>query len=63
MNKKLKSYKESIKREVKTFNRLNFKLNTHPNLVQILDVYKTPKNMYIVMELCGNKEVLYDKIR
>ncbi len=53
----------SIDSEVRTYNKMNFKINSHPNLVSIHDVYLTADNMYIVMELCDKNQVLYNYIQ
>ena len=50
---KLDELIKSTMAEVNVFKQINFKVNSHPNLVNIYDIYETERNMYIVMELCG----------
>ena len=51
---------KTIKNEVQLFQKFNHKLMTHPNLITIHDVYQTPNNIYIVMELCDKDCTLKD---
>ena len=48
----LEKLRKSTGNEINVFNRINFKVNAHPNLLAIHDVYGTRNNIYIVMELC-----------
>lgn len=42
---------------------MNFKINTHPNLIPIYDIFDQDNKLYIVMELCEKDQTLSKYIK